>query len=416
MCRKVLIGRSNTCTLSGMFEVLADMVRDVEIPLDREALRQLFAIRDRFTARLDVALGEYDAAGLHETDGAVTLQSWLQHETDADPVSASRAARRARLVHASDEVADAAVEGRLSAGQVEVIAANVPARLRPLFAEHAPALVPTLEPLDVARTSIAMAAWRSLADDRPPKEREDTLRLARTLDQRGDVRGDFGPDLMAAVECALRLAMVRDDDRTLAERQAEALGVVCRHFLDHQTGRPGGRHRPHVNVVLRYEDLVAELEAELEATYVGGIVDGMPVAPDELGVLLCDSAVHRLLVAGESGILDYGRATRSIPVDLYNALVLRDHGCRFPGCDRPASWCDGHHLWEWEHGGPTCLENVALFCRRHHRKLHGGWTAELRPDGTLEVTHPDGRVESTEARGPSKRRRRSTGQPERVAA
>lgn len=211
------------------------------------------------------------------------------------------------------------------------------------------------------------------------------------------------------------MALTRDDARTVAERQAEALDTICRFFLDHQQTRTGGRHRPHVNIVLTYDQLVHELEA----TYVGGKADGMPVEPAELGVLLCDSVLHRLTIA-PAGILDYGRATRTVPVDLYNTLVLRDRGCRWPGCDRPASWCDGHHIWEWEHGGPTRLDNLALFCRRHHRKLHHGWTAKLLPDATIELTHPDGRVETTTAPGPTeprrRRRRRSPDRTDPVAA
>ena len=35
-------------------------------------------------------------------------------------------------------------------------------------------------------------------------------------------------------------------------------------------------------------------------------------------------------------------------------------GWVFPGCDRPLSWCEGHHLWHWLDGGPTDLANLAL--------------------------------------------------------
>lgn len=388
-------------------ERLADRVRDLDVPLRRDALRELCVVRDLLTARLDLALADYEAAGHHEADGAVTLQSWVRHETGADSVTAVRTVRRARLLASCAPLADAALDGRLSAGQVEVIAATVPARHRALFAEHAADLVGVLAELDADQTVLAMHEWRKLADDlhpRPePSEREDELRLVRTLDRRGDVRGSLGPDRMAELEAAVRLALVRDDERTLAERQADALGVVCRHFLDHQTGRAGGRHRPHINVVVDVEALDAD---ERAGRYVDGKVDGMAVSPAELGALLCDSVLHRVLWSATSGILDYGRATRTVPVDLFNALVVRDHGCRFPGCDRPASWCDAHHLLEWEHGGPTSLDNLVLLCRRHHRKLHAGWHAELLPDAALEVTHPDGRAETTAAPGPVDHRRR----------
>ena len=76
--------------------------------------------------------------------------------------------------------------------------------------------------------------------------------------------------------------------------------------------------------------------------------------------------------------------------------MIRDRHCRFPGCDRPAHWCEGHHVWFWDHGGPTRIDNLVLLCTRHHHHLHRpGWHAKLLPDATLEITDPRGRVRTT---------------------
>ena len=70
--------------------------------------------------------------------------------------------------------------------------------------------------------------------------------------------------------------------------------------------------------------------------------------PDSTGLtvsrLLCDCALHRVVMKGRSAVLDYGMSTRTIPAPLWYALVVRDEGCRFPGCDRPSWWCQGHHV------------------------------------------------------------------------
>ncbi|HLZ95251.1 MAG TPA: HNH endonuclease signature motif containing protein, partial [Candidatus Dormibacteraeota bacterium] len=52
----------------------------------------------------------------------------------------------------------------------------------------------------------------------------------------------------------------------------------------------------------------------------------------------------------------------------------RDRHCRWPGCDRPASWATPHHIELWSRGGPTKLPNLVLLCHFHHRLVHeGGW-------------------------------------------
>ena len=111
---------------------------------------------------------------------------------------------------------------------------------------------------------------------------------------------------------------------------------------------------------------------------------------------MCDCALHRVVMKGRSAILDYGTSTRTIPATLWNALVVRDEACRFPGCDRPSTWCQGHHVVWVERDGPTRLDNLVLVCARHHKRLHQpGWHAVLKPDATLVVTDPYGLVRTT---------------------
>ena len=111
-------------------------------------------------------------------------------------------------------------------------------------------------------------------------------------------------------------------------------------------------------------------------------------------VLLCSGWVRKILRDPHSGeIIDLGRRQRLFSRAQRRALVHRDRGCVFPGCDRGPRWCDAHHLHPWEEGGLTDLVNGVLLCRRHHQLVHRGW--RLTRDaatGVVTATSPDGRT------------------------
>jgi hypothetical protein len=90
--------------------------------------------------------------------------------------------------------------------------------------------------------------------------------------------------------------------------------------------------------------------------------------------------------------LDIGAATETIPAHLRRAVAVRDRGCRFPGCDQPATACHPHHIIPRAQGGPTSLTNLLLLCVFHHLiAVHRwGWAITLQPDGTVTATSPDG--------------------------
>jgi hypothetical protein len=145
-------------------------------------------------------------------------------------------------------------------------------------------------------------------------------------------------------------------------------------------------------VVIDYDDLLAAGSGRLVDD---GVVDGPSIAR-----LLCDANVHRVVREGRSSILDYGTATRTVPANLWAALVLRDRHCRHPGCDRPSVWCEAHHVVPVTENGPTCLANLVLKCSRHHHVGHlPGWAEKLKPDGTLVLTDPGGRTWQTHPPG-----------------
>lgn len=84
----------------------------------------------------------------------------------------------------------------------------------------------------------------------------------------------------------------------------------------------------------------------------------------------CHQRIIPMVLGTASQPLDVGRAQRSFSSAMRRALHVRDRGCVVPGCPRPPSWCEPHHLEEWANGGSTSVENGVLLCRQHHSAVH----------------------------------------------
>jgi hypothetical protein len=112
----------------------------------------------------------------------------------------------------------------------------------------------------------------------------------------------------------------------------------------------------------------------------------LPVSSKTVERWACDCSVTRVLMQ-DSVVIDVGRSQRVIKGPKRRALIARDKHCRWPGCERPASWCDGDHFVYWTRGGPTDLDNCVLLCQRHHWMVHeGGWQiAKTDDDGLVPV-------------------------------
>jgi Domain of unknown function (DUF222)/HNH endonuclease len=97
--------------------------------------------------------------------------------------------------------------------------------------------------------------------------------------------------------------------------------------------------------------------------------------------IACDARILPVVMNGTSTPVDVAVPAYVVPAHIRRALVLRDRGCVFPACDRPASVCDSHHIRAWLQSGPTQLDNLVLLCGRHHRLVHRSeWTVTLVDD------------------------------------
>jgi hypothetical protein len=94
--------------------------------------------------------------------------------------------------------------------------------------------------------------------------------------------------------------------------------------------------------------------------------------------IACDCHILPAVMGGASQPLDVAVPAYVVPAHIRRGLVLRDRGCAFPSCDRPASVCHAHHIWHWLGGGPTQIDNLVLLCPHHHKLIHrSDWQVEL---------------------------------------
>jgi len=377
-----------------MFEELRTSIQRLDIPPCSAAVIEVAQLHSVLGAKVTMALADLDRRGEWEVDGSASMTAWMRSRLDVTNHQANRILKTGRRLRDLPATTAAWLAGDLSDGQVEIIVANVTDRRTGLWVDHEGDLIPTLIGLDVVQTARAMQEWALRADavldeDGPPGEPVAEVQLVQTLDGHGYLKGSFDAESTEVISTGLRLAEVDDRDVTHAQRRGQAMVDVFRHFLDHQTDKLGKRHRPHVNVVIDEEALRDEAP--------GRTIHGTPLPGLVLRKIACDANIHRVITGGRSSILDYGRATRTIPPAVYTSLLLRDFGCRFPGCDRPGEWCEGHHIRHWEDGGCTDLSNLVLLCSKHHHRVHmKGWHIKLRPDGALEVTQPDGTTRTSD--------------------
>jgi len=365
------------------------------VPL-AEDIEQVLWVRDRLDAKISEALRSFDAQELWASDGSLSLAAWLAAHGRRSRRDAYREATVARRLGQLPVSAAAWSDGTLSSGQVAAIVANVSAGRAALYAQHEPEMTPLLAELSVADTTAAMRAWRLHAgaeDDGPePAERASELYLSRTLEGRREVSGHLGAEDAGVVEAAIAAAeggVPADGEGPMPsapQRRAEALVDVCRWFLTHGGKETSGaRSRPQLSVVVSLADLAGERP--------GRLADGTAVPGRTAPRLACDAVLHRIVMAGRSTVLDYGSAVRTVSPALWAALVVRDSHCRHPGCDRPPSWCEAHHVRHFSKGGPTCLSNLVMACSRHHHLWHDhGWQLELSSDGSLVLRSPLGKV------------------------
>jgi hypothetical protein len=201
----------------------------------------------------------------------------------------------------------------------------------------------------------------------------------------GWLDAEHGDQVRALIEqLATRRTTTIDGDtehRAVPQRQADALIELCQRARAAEEFPTTGGEPPHITVTIDWDALRTGLgSATLDYGQLISATDARRIA--------CDCKLIPVVLGGESGPLDVGRAQRTVPIGIRRALVARDRGCAFPGCDRPPGLCDAHHVQHWIDGGVTSVGNCCLLCGVHHQHVHRqDWDIPVR-GGRLEFRAP----------------------------
>ena len=173
------------------------------------------------------------------------------------------------------------------------------------------------------------------------------------------------------------------DPRRHGQRMHDALEDVCDRLLRSDTAVPDSGGTP-ATVILTFD--LADL---LDKTGYAVASDGSLIRTEQ-ALQLADAAdVYYAAVTTKGEVLRLGRQRRIATRPQTVALIARDHGCSFPGCDTAPEWCERHHVTAWIDGGGTDLDNLTLLCRYHHHNfLARGWDCAINADGLPEWRPP----------------------------
>ncbi|GLI01430.1 HNH endonuclease [Phytohabitans aurantiacus] len=343
---------------------------------------------------------EIDGRNLPIAQEASSTSVWLRGRLH---ISIHTAGRMVDLARALDQ--RPSLDAALSTAAVNVEQAQIVAKTVHDLTDEASADVVDLaektlieqhadqEPAVLRRLADRILAYVApdLADDadrraaeRDEKRAQQTRAFALTNNGDGRFRlaGWLDAETAAIVNAALDPLCKPDHERTPAQRRADALVEVCQLALRTEQLPDNGGDRPQVVVTVPYDVVRKELRD-------GQLDSGERLTAEQVRRLACDAQILPVVLGGDGQILDVGQLRRLFTGPLRRALVARDGGCAFPGCDRPPRWCDAHHIKAWGAGGDTALDNGVLLCGYHHRLIHRGeWEVRMGADGKPEFIPP----------------------------
>ncbi|MBV9525465.1 MAG: DUF222 domain-containing protein, partial [Candidatus Dormibacteraeota bacterium] len=313
----------------------------VEVGEDLRELRHLIDVLELDFSRRAAAYAATDQA---EREGSATPQDWIRHECRMSGSAADAAICAGEQVRALPQGEQALEAGRIGFGHFTLLARTARALTSSPSAEpfdERPLLAQALAH-SVGRFRHDCAHARHAADAQAALAEHVDVVEARYLELRTGEDGAMflrgfldsvgGATLRTALEPLARFAGA-EDTRSRGRRLADALVELSSHALDSGAVPATRNVRTHLQVTATAETL-----SGAAGSPAGELEHAGPVPAATVQRLACDAGVTRVLLDARSAPLDVSRERRLPASATRRALLARDRGCVWPGCERPAAW------------------------------------------------------------------------------
>lgn len=344
--------------------------RDLDLESRHQAVLEMLHGHGQLEVALAETIRSLSASDLREL-GYPSPTAYLIH---VGRMSAGRARRIVTLAKAADWAPisyGAWTDGRISTDQATLLvraSLGVPDQ----FQDAEERLVNIVEPLTASDTAKTIEYWRQSVDgpgeiDIETQMKRRGVSLSRTYNGMRRVDGWMTSIAGEALETALGALMplpAENDTRTPRQRRHDALEDLARHWLHHGETPTVAGEKPNLSLLTDL-DALQGIAGGTHETSTGNIVD-----IDSLRQIACDCSISRIVLGPDSEVLDVGRKTRVWTSAQRRAISARDRHCQADGCQRPAHFCDIHHLDHWADGGTTSVDTGILLCRFHHTLEH----------------------------------------------
>jgi hypothetical protein len=337
-------------------------------------------VRDQHNLFLARVAAEMVKRNKHDDDGFVSAIDWIRFNGHMTAGAAANSVAVGESLHRMPESVEAMAEGEIGYAHLTVMARTAE-DLGDRFDETV--LINKAKQNSPGKFHYICTHFRHAADPKRYAEEEAErvqqrrLKVSKWMDGSVLLSGQLDPEGGAVLITALQARAHKSgahDDRDLEQRQGDALVEIA----------AGGGSQAQIQVTSSIETLLG-----LAGAPAADLEFSLPISSKAVERLACDSSISRVLLDSDSMVIDVGRSKRVVSEPMRRALVARDGSCRWPACDRPASWSAAHHVVHWIHGGGTDLDNLILLCHRHHRMVHeGNWQIVQGDLGGILVIPP----------------------------